>query len=84
MQVEASVIGRNCHIGKGAVVVGSYLLDGVRVQPQARVTHSLLCDSVVIKGGASVKLGSILSFKVLFPPIFPPINGSDRLLRSPL
>lgn len=36
-QVAQSAIGRNCHIGKDAVVVGSYLLEGVRIHNGAQV-----------------------------------------------
>ncbi|BDA43794.1 Translation initiation factor eIF-2B subunit epsilon [Coccomyxa sp. Obi] len=64
-EVAQSVIGRNCHIGKDAVVVGSYLLEGVRIHNGAQVSHSLLCDGVVVKEDASVCPGSILSFKVV-------------------
>lgn len=64
MQVTATVIGRNCRIGKGAQVVGCYLLDGVVVHEGAQISHSLLCDGVVIGANAAVNQGCILSFKV--------------------
>lgn len=41
-----SVIGRNCHIGKAAVVVGSYLLEGVRIHNGAQVSSSTPQDNV--------------------------------------
>lgn len=64
VQIEASVIGRNCHIGRGAHITGCYLLDNVRVGDQAQVSHSLLCDGVQVGAHAMVFPGSVLSFRV--------------------
>ena len=64
MQIEASVIGRNCHIGRGAHITGCYLLDHVHVGDQAQISHSLLCDGVSVGAHAMVFPGSVLSFKV--------------------
>ncbi|KAK9914949.1 hypothetical protein WJX75_002748 [Coccomyxa subellipsoidea] len=64
-QVAGSIIGRNCLIGKDAIVLGSYLLEGVRIHAGAQVSHSLLCDGVVVKEDATVCSGSVLSFKVV-------------------
>ncbi len=41
-QVVASVVGRDCHIGRGARISGSYLLDGVVVHPGAQVSPSVV------------------------------------------
>jgi NDP-sugar pyrophosphorylase family protein len=62
-QVEASVIGRDCHIGVGACVSGSYLLDGARVGPGAQVSGSLLCAGAAVGAHAVLHPGCILSFK---------------------
>ena len=62
-QVEASVIGRDCRIGVGACVSGSYLLDGVSVGPGAHVSDALLCDGAAVAAGAVLRPGCILSFK---------------------
>lgn len=64
LQVEASVIGRNCRIGRGAHITGCYLLDNVSVGDQAQVSHSLLCDGVSVGAHAMVFPGSVLSFRV--------------------
>jgi NDP-sugar pyrophosphorylase family protein len=40
MQVAGSIIGRNCLIGKDAIVLGSYLLEGVRIHAGAQVSIS--------------------------------------------
>ncbi len=66
LQVEASVIGRNCRIGRGAHITGCYLLDNVSVGDQAQVSHSLLCDGVSVGAHAMIYPGSVLSFKVSF------------------
>lgn len=63
-QVEASVVGRNCRIGRGAHITGCYLLDNVSVGDQAQVSHSLLCDGVSVGAHAMIFPGSVLSFKV--------------------
>ncbi len=64
LQVEASVIGRNCRIGRGAHITGCYLLDNVSVGDQAQVSHSLMCDVVSVGAHATIFPGSVLSFKV--------------------
>lgn len=66
VQIEASVIGRNCHIGRGAHITGCYLLDNVHVGDQAQISHSLLCDGVSVGAHAMVFPGSVLSFKADF------------------
>ncbi len=64
VQIEASVIGRNCHIGRGAHITGCYLLDNVHVGDRAQISHSLLCDGVRVGAHAMLFPGSVLSFKV--------------------
>ena len=64
LQVEASVIGRNCHIGRGAHITGCHLLDNVRVGDRAQISHSLLCDGVHVGAHAMIFPGSVLSYRV--------------------
>ncbi len=64
LQIEASVIGRNCRIGRGAHITGCHLLDNVTIGDQAQVSHSLLCDGVTVGAHAMIFPGSVLSFKV--------------------
>lgn len=67
-QVSSSVIGRGCRIGKGAQIQGSYLHDNVTVWEGAQVDTAVLCEGVTVMPNASIKEGSIVSFKVFFLP----------------
>ena len=63
-QIEASVIGRNCRIGRGAHVRGAYLLDGAVVGARAHVLGALLANGVHVGDNAVVPPGAMLSFNV--------------------
>ena len=63
LQVVMSVIGRNCKIGRGAHITGSYLHDNVVVEDGARITEALLCESSTVMADAVINPGAILSFK---------------------
>jgi mannose-1-phosphate guanylyltransferase len=52
--VTHSMIGRNCIIGAGALVVDSVLLDNVVVAPRAVVAHSIIGPAACIGAGAHV------------------------------
>ena len=62
------MVGRDCRIGVGACVSGSYLLDGVTVGAGAHVADSLLCDGAAVAAGAVLRPGCILSFKARAQP----------------
>ena len=59
------MVGRDCHIGRGARVSGSYLLDGVVVHAGAQVSDALLCDGAVVHAHAVLHPGVVLSYKVV-------------------
>jgi hypothetical protein len=61
-QVEASVVGRNCRIGRGAHLRGAYLLDGVAVGASAWVLGALVANGARVGDGAIVSPGAMLSF----------------------
>lgn len=63
LQVRASIIGRGCRIGKGAVIENSYLHDFVTVWEGAKIRDSMLCQGVTVMPKARVLEGSIISFK---------------------
>ena len=63
-QIEASVLGRNCRVGRGAHVRGSYLLDGAVVGARAHVLGALLANGVHVGDNAVVPPGAMLSFNV--------------------
>jgi hypothetical protein len=64
LQVQCSVIGRNCRIGAGALIRNSYLLDNVVVGDDARVSSALVCSGTTVMRDAIVEPGAVLSFKV--------------------
>ncbi len=63
-QVTCSVIGRNCHIGRGVRMDGCYIQDNVRVGDGAQLTSAMVCEGAVIMHDAVVHPGSVISFQV--------------------
>lgn len=59
-----SVIGRNCVIGKNVMIEGSFVWNNVIIQDNARIHFAVICDGCIIKAGATIQPGSILSFNV--------------------
>ena len=51
-------------VGKGCVIEGSYLWDGVVVGDGCRITQAILADGVVLEEGVRVGRGCILSYGV--------------------
>ena len=64
VQIETSVIGRECEIGRGCVVRDSYIGDGVTLHEGAMVVGALLLAGAVIHAGAKLLPGCIVSHKV--------------------
>ena len=58
--VTASMLGRGCVVGRGAVVEGSLLLDNVRIGAGAVVRNALLCNDVVIGDNAIIQTNCVL------------------------
>lgn len=67
LQIETSVIGRECEIGRGCVVRDSYIGDGVTLHEGAMAVGALLLAGAVIHAGAKLLPGCIVSHKVLTP-----------------
>ncbi len=65
--MEASVVGRNCRIGRGAHLRGAYLLDGVAVGASAWVLGALVANGARVGDGAIVSPGAMLSFNARAP-----------------
>ena len=61
--VNHSVLGSNCTIGKGAKVVDSVIMPGVHIGEGATVTRCIVADNVEI--GAGVKVGDKNSEHIL-------------------
>lgn len=64
-RISHSVIGQNCRIGQKAVLQGCYLHDNVVVGDRVELRSCMLCDKAVVKSGAKVKEGAILSYNVV-------------------
>lgn len=64
LQIETSVIGRECEIGRNCVVRDSYIGDGVTVHEGAMVVGALVLPGAVIHAGAKLLPGCIVSYKV--------------------
>lgn len=52
--VEHSVIGSNCEIGKGAKVIDSVVMPGVKIGENAVVQRCIVADNIEIGNGATV------------------------------
>ena len=64
MQITASVIGKNCSIGKNVRMTHCYLLDNVLVEDGAVLTSALVCSQAHIKANAVLQPGAVISYKV--------------------
>lgn len=64
LQMEASVIGRECDIGRGAVIRDSYIGSGVTVHENAVLCGALVLEGAVIHEDARLLPGSIICYKV--------------------
>ncbi|XP_011621032.1 translation initiation factor eIF-2B subunit epsilon isoform X1 [Amborella trichopoda] len=60
-----SVIGRGCTIGCNVSIENCYIWDSVTIQDKCKLRHAVVCDGVVLKTGAVLEPGVILSFKVI-------------------
>ncbi|KAJ6309928.1 hypothetical protein OIU76_014802 [Salix suchowensis] len=45
--------------------IGSYIWDSVTIEDGCDIRHAIICDGVVIKSGAALEPGVVLSFKVV-------------------
>ncbi|XP_077241071.1 uncharacterized protein LOC143881706 [Tasmannia lanceolata] len=63
--ISNSIIGQGCTIGSNVSIEGSYVWNNVTIQDDCKLRHAIVCDGVVIKTGAVLEPGVILSFKVV-------------------
>ncbi|KAK9673477.1 hypothetical protein RND81_12G169700 [Saponaria officinalis] len=64
-KVSNSVIGEGCKIGSNVSIQGSYIWNNVTIEDGCKLKHAIVCDGVVMKAGAVLEPGVILSFKVV-------------------
>lgn len=63
-KISDSVIGEGCTIGSNVLIEGSYIWDNVIIEDGCELRHVIVCDGVIMKAGAVLKPGVVLSFKV--------------------
>nr|DAD27618.1 TPA_asm: hypothetical protein HUJ06_029086 [Nelumbo nucifera] len=64
-KISNSVIGEGCNIGSNVSIEGSYIWNNVTIQDDCKLRHAIVCDGVVLKTGAVLEPGVILSFKIV-------------------
>ena len=68
--ITRSSIGRNCKIGNGVKIEGSFIWDDVVIESGSVVQQSILCDGAHVKANVSLLPGCILSYGVVVGPSF--------------
>lgn len=68
LQVRHSVIGRDCHIGKGVQIHGCYIHNGVTIGDGAHLQSAVVCDGAVIMPEAVLCSRCIVSYQVCLSP----------------
>ncbi|KAJ8427031.1 hypothetical protein Cgig2_032859 [Carnegiea gigantea] len=94
-KISNSIIGEGCKIGSNVSIEGSYIWNDVTIEDGCKLVHAILCDGVVMKAGAALEPGVILSFKVVIGEHFvvpayskvslhqqPTVQDSDEELES--
>ncbi|XP_062144688.1 uncharacterized protein LOC133852038 isoform X1 [Alnus glutinosa] len=64
-KISNSVVGEGCTIGSNVSIEGSYIWDNVIIEDDCKIMHAIVCDGVVMKSGAVLEPGVVLSFKVV-------------------
>uniref|UniRef100_A0A1D1ZLT2 Putative translation initiation factor eIF-2B subunit epsilon n=1 Tax=Anthurium amnicola TaxID=1678845 RepID=A0A1D1ZLT2_9ARAE len=60
-----SVVGEGCVIGHNVLIENSYIWDNVTIENDCKISHAIVCDGALLKVGAVLEPGVILSFKVV-------------------
>ncbi|CAN6451583.1 unnamed protein product [Victoria cruziana] len=79
-----STIGDNCIIGRNVSIEGCYIWNNVTIQDNCKLKHAIVCDGVILKTGAVLQPGVILTFKVMIgEEVEVPAYSKISLLRQP-
>eukprot|EP00252_Welwitschia_mirabilis_P016124 TRINITY_DN3563_c0_g2_i1.p1 TRINITY_DN3563_c0_g2~~TRINITY_DN3563_c0_g2_i1.p1 ORF type:complete len:742 (-),score=186.19 TRINITY_DN3563_c0_g2_i1:165-2390(-) len=63
--VTDSIIGEGCIIGCNVTIEGCYIWNNVTVHDNSCLRYAIVCDRAIIKEGAVIEPGTILSFNVV-------------------
>ncbi|KAK3023676.1 hypothetical protein RJ639_043557 [Escallonia herrerae] len=83
--ISNSVVGEGCTIGSNVSIEGCYIWHTVTIEDGCKLRHAIVCDGVLMKSGAILEPGGVLSFKVVIGQQFVvPAYSKVSLLRQPI
>lgn len=83
--ISNSVVGESCSIGSNVTIDGCYIWNNVIVEDGCELKHAIVCDGVIVKAGASLQPGVVLSYKIVIGEQFVvPSYSKVSLLRQPI
>ncbi|KAL1828028.1 hypothetical protein ACET3Z_006440 [Daucus carota] len=83
--ISNSVVGEGCCIGSNVTIEGCYIWHNVTIEDGCKLKHAIICDGVILKAGAVLEPGVVLSFKVVIGEQFVvPAYSKVSLLRQPI
>ncbi|XP_052190003.1 uncharacterized protein LOC127799817 isoform X2 [Diospyros lotus] len=83
-KISNSVVGEGCYIGSNVIIDGSYIWNNVTIEDGCTLKHAIVCDGVIMKSGAVLQPGIVLSFKVVVGQQFVvPAYSKVSLLQQP-
>lgn len=83
--ISNSVVGEGCTIGSNVSIEGCYIWHNVTIEDGCRLRHAIVCDGVIMKAGAVLDPGAVLSFKVIVGQHFVvPAYSKVSLLPQPI
>ncbi|KAL2528095.1 Trimeric LpxA-like enzyme [Forsythia ovata] len=84
-EISDSVVGEGCIIGSNVSIDGCYIWNNVTIEDGCKLKHAIVCDGVIMKSGAGLEPGVVLSFKVVVGQQFTvPAYSKVSLLQQPV
>lgn len=84
-EISNSVVGEGCKIGSNVSIEGCYLWHNVTIEDGCKLKHAIVCDGVIIKAGAALESGVVLSYKVVVGQSFiVPAYSKVSLYQQPI
>ena len=68
VQILSSVIGRDCTIGPGSIIVDSYLFDGVTIGPECVIEKCIIGEGATVKDRSHLPKGCLIGDHVVVGP----------------